>query len=503
MPNGIERWAEEEFLQARLGDIRNSRRLVIIAAGAAAKPSGKVSAVFDNAAELQGAYDFLENKNVKAEDIVEAISRRTAQRSKEYPYVYLLEDGSSLTLNDMDKSKGIGPIGTSAAGARGLKMINAIAASPEGVPLGLVSQQWWHRPEGKAPRTKAARDKRKTQDKETQRWLDAEQQARQAYSEQAPQCRLWTQKDREADSWPQLLDAVAHSTTQWTTIRASWNRRLKSEDAQDLYLWERIDEQEVAGSYALVVRAGKNRQARTAQMQVRYCEVVLDLRDPRTKKRMDAKLYVVCTQEVGTTPAGEKPICWRLLTTYPVIDLTAAIAVIDGYSQRWLVEEFHRAWKSGQCNVEETQLRSKEAIIKWAIILAAVAMRLQRLVYLGRQMPQSAASDEFSAAEVQAIQALSAKATTATTPLSATLTIAEAVLRVARLGGYTGSSSGGPPGMIVIAAGRRGSVRWSRTGRICVRRRRLAPRALCARSAGSTWYAGCRTCVGRHAQGRD
>lgn len=46
-----------------------------------------------------------------------------------------------------------------------------------------------------------------------------------------------------------------------------------------------------------------------------------------------------------------------------------------GYTARWLVEEFHKTWKSGLCMVEDTQLRSAEAIDKWATLLATVAGR--------------------------------------------------------------------------------------------------------------------------------
>jgi hypothetical protein len=52
----VARWAEEEFAHARLGDARRTRRLVAIAAGAAANPAGKVSAVFDRAKDREGAY---------------------------------------------------------------------------------------------------------------------------------------------------------------------------------------------------------------------------------------------------------------------------------------------------------------------------------------------------------------------------------------------------------------------------------------------------------------
>ena len=449
--------AQEEFGRAKLGDVRNERRLLDMVVRVANRSSGKVSEVFDKPAELQGAYDFLENERVRAADIAMAIASKTAERCREHSYVFMPEDGSSITLTDRLKSKELGPIGASTAKARGLKMINCIAISPDGVPLGLLAQKWWVRddtPIGK----KKTHAKRKTEQKETQHWLDAEQYARDIFAAAQIKTRIWTQKDREADSWPQILDALTHETTQWTTIRASWNRRLETGNTQEesVYLWPHIDKQEAAGCYKLDVQEGKNRRARVAHMQVRFCKVTLDLCDKRTDKRVPAEIYVVCTEEIGTTPQGEEPIRWRLLTTYPVLSLLDASLVIDGYAKRWLVEQFHKGWKSGQCNVEDTQLRSAEAIMKWATILAADAMRLQRIVYFARTQPQAPASVELSLDEIQAATVLqydSKKPRKHIDP--ATVTISQAVEWIARLGGYTGRSSGGPPGMIVIARGLR------------------------------------------------
>jgi transposase-like protein len=258
MNNEARAWAEREFGRAKLGDIRNEQRLLQMAACVANHSSGKVSEVFRHSAQLQGAYDFLENERVRSADIARAVATTTAERCRQHPYIFMPEDGSSITLTDRLKSKGLGPIGTTQAKARGLKMINCIAIDPQGVPLGLLAQKWWVRsntPIGK----KKTHNKRKTNQKETQHWLDAEQYARDIFAAEKIDTRIWTQKDREADSWPQILDALAHSATQWTTIRASWNRRLKAQGAKEepSCLWQHIDGQEVGGATSSMCRKGK------------------------------------------------------------------------------------------------------------------------------------------------------------------------------------------------------------------------------------------------------
>src|SRR6266568_9654692 len=159
-------------------------------------------------------------------------------------------------------------------------------------------------------------------------------------------------------------------------------------------------------------------------------------------------------REEGATPAGEKPIDWLLLTNFPVGTETALQQIVFGYSQRWRIEDFHRSWKSGACRVEESQLRSKDSAIKWATILAAVATRVERLKLLSRQEPNRPALDEFSAVELRALKLLRFGKSANKPNAQATVpTLAEAALWIAQLGGYTGKSSGGPPGSVTLARG--------------------------------------------------
>jgi hypothetical protein len=80
-----------------------------------------------------------------------------------------------------------------------------------------------------------------------------------------------------------------------------------------------------------------------------------------------------------------------------------AKAVLYGYTQRWRVEELHKTWKSGACNVEQTQLRTAHAVKVWATILAAVAARIERLKSLARTTPEQPANVELSSHEIKAL----------------------------------------------------------------------------------------------------
>ena len=190
----------------------------------------------------------------------------------------------------------------------------------------------------------------------------------------------------------------------------------------------------------------------TTGLRHRATEVTLDLRDKTTDRRYAATFRVVCAREDGTCPAGETPLEWLLLTTYPVATFADACLVLFGYACRWRIEEFHLAWKRGVCHVEDTQLRTRDRRIKWALLLAAVAVRTVRLTYLARTQPTRPATQELSATEIEAMRDLRPRRVLSPT---AQLALAEAMLWIACLGGYTGTASGGPPGMITIGRGLR------------------------------------------------
>jgi hypothetical protein len=102
------------------------------------------------------------------------------------------------------------------------------------------------------------------------------------------------------------------------------------------------------------------------------------------------------------------------------------------------------------CGIEDTQLEDGDHIVRWAVILSAVAMRVERLKYLARMTPDAPASEELSQPEIDAIIGLKKPKGY---KLGDMPTIGLAVRWLADLGGYTGRSSGGPAGSIVIGRG--------------------------------------------------
>jgi hypothetical protein len=208
------------------------------------------------------------------------------------------------------------------------------------------------------------------------------------------------------------------------------------------------------GVATVELRERLGRKARSARVRIRTATVILDTVEAYSDERMALLLNVVDVKEVGTTPRGEKPLHWRLLTNHPVVTRDDVDEIIRGYAQRWKIEELHRVRKSGACCVEESQLRSSERVIKWAILTVATAARIERLRILARTEPDASALGEFNEYELRALILMKRKHAKRTERIpDKTPTIADAVRSIAQLGGHAGHASSGKPGAVTLRRG--------------------------------------------------
>ena len=453
--------AKETFGHAELGDERRTRSLVAFAAGLMRRPAGRVTEVFKSAAKRERAYRLLENGAVTVVEVIVAMARAVAVRIAGLSMVYAVVDGSSLTLADRRGRKDFGRVGAHRDGARGLKVITAFAVERTGIPLGVLWQCYWARQVRERRGTKRRDNlRRATREKETQRWLDAINGA----AQYADAKKLWYLLDREGDS-RELLQAVDALKARFT-IRSSWNRLLVAgRNGARKYLRGVMNRAPLVAEYVVNVPAAHNRLARRARMRVRSSAVRLLLKNRWCHTQSELALNVVWAREVGTTPRGEKRLDWMLLTNAPASTGSEALDVVRSYQVRWRIEDFHRTWKSGRCNVEDTQLHSMRAATIFAAMNAAAAARIERLKHLSRNSPNQPASLELTLAERTAIAALAyeivnepvapggRRQSKLVVPDPETMDIATAVQWIAMFGGYTGKSSGGPPGATVIGRG--------------------------------------------------
>jgi hypothetical protein len=361
--------------------------------------------------------------------------------------VHVPVDGTTLTLTDKKRAKGLGPVGQR-DGAHGVHVMTAFVVGSEGTPLGVAGMRTWVRSK---PTKKEGSTRVKS---ETDHWLEVLLKAHQDFEEQAPDCEAFYQLDRGADCAPVLQLAVREKLL--LTVRAAHDRKVDTEAGR---LWKEMRTAPKRAVFQTKLRArthlrkrhrvpGKriswhvDRRERAATLEVRAIKVPL-LLNRRTQVEMNAVLVRERNRRKGDR------VEWMLLTTHPIETRADVMAIVEGYVQRWRIEELHRTWKRGLCCVEDTQLRSVQAIYKWATILAAVASRAMHLTYLARQEPDRPARLELNDYELEALVVLRQPKNFRR---GDEITLVQAVRWMADMGGYMNPHQG-PPGPTVVGRG--------------------------------------------------
>jgi len=428
-----------------LGDVRRGVRLRKLVRELARRPSGKVSEVYREAAQLQAAYDFLEHDTVAADAVQRVAAQDTAMLCKDAESIFLVLDGSSLTLTDSAEKKDFGSVGSRGHGARGLKVLNALALSHSGATLGVLAQVFWAR--GDRPET----GYRPLTERESNRWHQALDKARATLKESAPKTRLHVIADREADA-ALLMRHLLREDCDFT-IRANGTRKVEV-SGRRVSVHRHMKRQPVLTRLRLSIPRTGCRRARETTLSIRAAKVTLVLRDHHIDEPFKRVLTVVWAHEEHVI-GGAKPLDWLLYTTVSATTATEGKQVVGNYTRRWRIEDFHRLLKKGGGDVEDCQLRSQAAVIKWATLHAMIASRAQRLRDASRSTPEAPATTELSEAEIEALVTIKTMEKRRNETVTADgLTLAQAVRWLGDIGGFavTGASKK-MPGTTIIGRG--------------------------------------------------
>ena len=136
-------WAATELQFADLGDKRRNKRLVRLVEDLAAQPNASVPQASGDLAATQAAYEFWSSPHIKAQAIGEAHQKSTLERVKQHTIIIAIQDTTELNFSHHPSKKGMGYLDN--ANSRGLKVHSVLCSSANGVPLGVLHQQVWHR----------------------------------------------------------------------------------------------------------------------------------------------------------------------------------------------------------------------------------------------------------------------------------------------------------------------------------------------------------------------
>ena len=140
-------WCLDEFATVDLQDARLNRRCGELAVQLGMQPNGPINQACEDWADTKAAYRFFDNDKVTPERIQATHHRRTVERMAQHERVLAVQDTSFLNYTHHPKTEGLGAIGTKNQKQRGFGMHSTLAVTTEGMPLGLLTQAFFTRPE--------------------------------------------------------------------------------------------------------------------------------------------------------------------------------------------------------------------------------------------------------------------------------------------------------------------------------------------------------------------
>jgi len=365
---------------------------------------------------------------------------QTARRMAAENVVLLAQDTTILSCHSLRQTTGLGNVGEDYS--RGLFLHTLQAFRLDGIPLGTAWAELWARP---ADTDTAQRNEQSFDQKESGRWIRAFQAGSQR-ARQMPQTVVLICGDRESDIYELYDQKQAAPANVHLLVRGQHDRAL----SDGTRLRESLAQVPVGGTLDVYVPRSGERPARTATLELRWKE--LEVKPPAValkKSWPNLKLYALGAREVDP-PKGVEPIDWLLLTTWPITSLKMARRLVRWYALRWGIECWHKVLKV-VCGVERRQMKSAQALERALAFDMIVASRVLLLTRLGKEHPDLPADSFYSADELEVLAAK--KRETTRFAASAQLTVLQANILTAMLGGFWGRPSDGHPGPKVLSEG--------------------------------------------------
>jgi Transposase Tn5 dimerisation domain len=299
--------------------------------------------------------------------------------------------------------------------------------------LGIGDQQYYVRTPCRRPRESSQERLRRA--RESQVWPQASQ-----HLGHAPHDVQWIRvADREADIYEYLVScqALGHGFV----IRAAKDRALSHPETGKRAgrLFTAARSAVPLGEFTLELRQRPKHPARTAHLCVSATAVALSA-PWRPGYGRSRKSPIKCTAvrvwEVAA-PDAEDRLEWILLCDADVADFAQARACVLQYATRWIIEEYHKAIKTG-LGAERLQLESAERLFAAIAIMSVVALRLIELRERLRKHPDAeAAQSGLSPLELEVLRQKSGRTLR---------TVREVALAIGRLGGHLNRKGDGLPG---------------------------------------------------------
>lgn len=433
---------QQLFGEAELGDARRTARLVKTFDLMHKHPGGTLPDKLSKPEDLRAFYRLCDAEDVTHAAILAAVQTRTLQlvAEQEGP-VLIVHDATELDYTSLASLAGeLGQIGD--GHGRGYICHNSLAVTESGEVLGLVNQILHCRDE--VPEEETLPEHRDRETRESLLWL-------QGTWPLSADRQLIDVCDQGSDTF-EFLEHEFKSGRRFV-IRAYKTRKVAlghDREAPRYELKEASQRLPELGRFTMDVQVQKGRSARKdAEFILRGGAVLVYPPHAKYGHHGNAPLsiYLVQVTEVAPPP-GEKAIAWTLLTNEPVGQRDDAQRVVGWYKLRWIIEELHKAQKTG-CGIEDMQFCSTARLEPAIALLSVVATTLLNLREAARRDDaQTRRADTVIARDYVIVLSRWRYKRVRTD-----LTVHEFFRALGRLGGHQNRKCDGHPGWLVLWRG--------------------------------------------------
>ena len=433
-------WSQEQFADCQLGDRRRTKRLIKVAEQVTNDPSASFPDQMKSWGDLKAAYRLFDCEDVTFEAIAGPHWRQT--RAVEPGRYLVLADTTEIDFGYHREIDGLSEIGNGSG--RGFLLHNGLLVEAESQSVIGVAGQTIHYRKPKPKKENAAQ--RVKRQRESRVWGDLIDQI----GPPGEGVQLVHVCDRGADDF-EVFCHLQQNHGDWVVRAASLHRHVITPGDEKMPLQEYLGSLPVAGQYELSLRARPGQPARTATLEVSFGRLAMPIPKHKSSyvKSLDPQpieMSVVWVREIDA-PVEASAIEWVLYTSLPITTFEEAWQAVSDYECRWLVEEYHKALKTG-CSVQRRLLRETDRLEAMVGLMSVVSVRLLQLKSVARSDPDRPARDV-----VPRLWLLMLKAVRKKLRRVHDLTIYEFYREVAKLGGFLGRRSDGEPGWITIWRG--------------------------------------------------
>jgi IS4 transposase len=433
-------------------DKRLDLRLELIATDLLYSGSATVNKAAESHASKTAFYRTLKNKRFDHNDVLSG-SYRKCSENIDTDHVLCIQDTTEFNYNRIIDKIGkddpdIGP--TTKKEIAGLFCHPVLVCDPSGHHIyGLGSVSIYNRKWDKKNKHERNYQQLPIEQKESYRWIENAINARELIHKDV---KITVIGDRESDIYEEFIRLSECKTD--VLVRSKVDRILKGSTRK---LYTKIAQQPLSGISTVELSGNKSRLKRTADLEIRHCEV--EIMAPKRYKGSERsfKLYAIEAREITSNlPKDQDPILWRIITTHRVDTLEQAQQCIAWYKQRWLIEELFRVMKTKGFKIESSQLASGSSIKKLISFTLEAALNIMRIKLALDSNCEVLADIVFTDKQIILLSLFNNKVEGKTAKQKnphQNKTLRWASWIIARLGKWSGYKSHGPPGYITIKNG--------------------------------------------------